>query len=350
MNPCNVLWLLGVAAVAACSKAPRLEIPFPSHDFGTLYPGDGAEHDFEFANAGDADLLIQAITASCGCTAADVWVETPEGIPRRGDLEKTGEVLWVHPGERGKVRVLLSTKTLGQGGEARAGSILLRTNELGRPHAALQFLVRVERPYQLEKERFDLGRVGRRESTRFSARIVPSAGRSFRIAKVVPSHRALHGEVSAEERNGSPALRVEIVAGPDLPEGPFNGRVDLHTDLPNGHVISIPVYGIVLGDIVIEPPYLFFPLLSRGNAGSSAVEIRCTDPNQKLRIGKVSVEGTEAASFSTRLDEIESGRLYRLHLESSPELSTAAFRGNVVVETGYPEKPTLEIPYRGFVR
>ena len=38
------------------------------HDFGTIKSGENVGHIFSFTNTGDADLIISAAHASCGCT------------------------------------------------------------------------------------------------------------------------------------------------------------------------------------------------------------------------------------------------------------------------------------------
>ena len=41
-----------------------------SHSFGKFKEADGkVTHKFEFVNTGGSDLIVQNVTASCGCTA-----------------------------------------------------------------------------------------------------------------------------------------------------------------------------------------------------------------------------------------------------------------------------------------
>lgn len=39
-----------------------------TYDFGTITDGDVVEHTFKFTNTGEAPLIIQSASASCGCT------------------------------------------------------------------------------------------------------------------------------------------------------------------------------------------------------------------------------------------------------------------------------------------
>jgi len=55
-------------------------------DFGTLKQGEKKTHLFKFKNTGDADLIIEFASGSCGCTVP-AW---PEDTIKPGE---TGEIL-----------------------------------------------------------------------------------------------------------------------------------------------------------------------------------------------------------------------------------------------------------------
>lgn len=346
---------IGLGAVLllqAChKKAPHLEISQPNHDFGRLYAGDSAEHLYEFRNSGDADLQVLGVNASCGCTATELWVETAQG-PRRGEVKTSGDVLTVHPGESGKLRIVLNTQSAGAAGGEKSGSVTFTLNEPDRAYARFQFVARIEKPYKLEKEQFEFGSIGRREKVQLSTALqIPSdSGARFNISKITSTHPALQGHVLAEGTPGAFSYRLEITAGPELPLGNFNGKVTFQTDLPKGHDIVIAVYGLVLPDIAAQPPVLNFQFLSKGIEGQSSVEIRCTDPERKIRLGKTTVEGGEAEKLSPQIQELETGKRFLLTLKSSAQLGSPSFRGIVRIETDHPEMKLVEIPYRGFVR
>ncbi len=55
----------------ALSK-PEIFFPVLQHNFGRIKEGEIVDYIFKFYNEGDAPLIIQNITTSCGCTAASV--------------------------------------------------------------------------------------------------------------------------------------------------------------------------------------------------------------------------------------------------------------------------------------
>jgi hypothetical protein len=67
-------------------KAPQIAAMSPHYDFGEILEGQVVSHTFEIQNVGDADLKIDKVRASCGCTAVQ---------PAKTDLK---------PGEKTTIR------------------------------------------------------------------------------------------------------------------------------------------------------------------------------------------------------------------------------------------------------
>ncbi|MVM41028.1 DUF1573 domain-containing protein [Spirosoma sp. HMF3257] len=82
----------------ASEKMPKITFAETGiYDFGTLTEGDTVEHTFAFTNTGEFPLIINNITASCGCTTPD-WPHEP-----------------VAPGAKSSVRVRFNSR--GKSGE-----------------------------------------------------------------------------------------------------------------------------------------------------------------------------------------------------------------------------------------
>lgn len=68
--------------LAANAQAPELKFENMVHDFDSIQENDGmVTTTFEFTNEGDAPLIINKVSASCGCTTPD-WTREP--IPAQG--------------------------------------------------------------------------------------------------------------------------------------------------------------------------------------------------------------------------------------------------------------------------
>lgn len=63
--------------VVVSEKMPKITFAEKGiHDFGALTEGDTVEHTFAFTNTGQFPLIINNITASCGCTTPE-WPREP---------------------------------------------------------------------------------------------------------------------------------------------------------------------------------------------------------------------------------------------------------------------------------
>jgi hypothetical protein len=68
---------------------PKISFIKTTHDFGKFKETEGkVTYRFEFVNAGGTDLLVQNVTASCGCTASD-WTRKPVPPGEKGFVAAT---------------------------------------------------------------------------------------------------------------------------------------------------------------------------------------------------------------------------------------------------------------------
>ena len=123
-----VLLALAMTVVRADEKAapaPQISVEPTSFDFGNALPDKTLEKQFSIRNFGDAPLVIQKITTTCGCTA--------------GLLADDSKVL--KPGQSGQVRVRLQTRDY-TGKVVR--SVLVRSNDPAQPLTEIKVEVNVQ--------------------------------------------------------------------------------------------------------------------------------------------------------------------------------------------------------------
>ncbi|MBO7607164.1 MAG: DUF1573 domain-containing protein [Paludibacteraceae bacterium] len=78
----------GIATMFA-QGAPEIYFEQITHDFGTFPEENGkVSCTFEFKNVGDADLVLQSVKASCGCTTPD-WTKEPVKPGETGVVKAT---------------------------------------------------------------------------------------------------------------------------------------------------------------------------------------------------------------------------------------------------------------------
>src|SRR4030066_1175425 len=87
-----VVGALLIGDMARASGEPKIKFKETVWDFGKVKQGEGLSHEFVFANEGDATLVIQKVSTSCGCTAALVSAEK------------------IQPGKEGRIEIKFDTR------------------------------------------------------------------------------------------------------------------------------------------------------------------------------------------------------------------------------------------------
>jgi hypothetical protein len=95
------------------APAPKISVEPASFDFGKALPGKTLEKQFSIRNFGDADLVIEQVTTTCGCTAALLDEQHRQ----------------LKPGQSGQLRVRLQTREY-SGRLVR--SVMVRSNDPAR--------------------------------------------------------------------------------------------------------------------------------------------------------------------------------------------------------------------------
>ncbi|MCA9945407.1 MAG: DUF1573 domain-containing protein [Anaerolineales bacterium] len=69
-------WIVAVAALAfwlsACGGQPEISVAASNLDFGDVVNGEVIVREINVENKGQADLVIEAVSTSCGCTQAAI--------------------------------------------------------------------------------------------------------------------------------------------------------------------------------------------------------------------------------------------------------------------------------------
>ena len=99
---------MDASGIDSTLKKTAIKFVSTEHDFGQVQEGEKVAHVFEVLNTGKADLLLQSVRPSCGCT-------TPryDKKPIRPGKKGTIEVVFNTTGRPGKQRktVLVVTNT-----------------------------------------------------------------------------------------------------------------------------------------------------------------------------------------------------------------------------------------------
>jgi hypothetical protein len=97
-------------AHAKAGDLPVAKFDAMEYDFGKVTEGDKVEHIFKVTNAGTADLVINDVKPSCGCTVPE-YTKAPIKPGEKGDIK----VIFNSSGKSGNqdktVTVMMNTET-----------------------------------------------------------------------------------------------------------------------------------------------------------------------------------------------------------------------------------------------
>lgn len=115
----------------------------------------------------------------------------------------------------------------------------------------------------------------------------------------------------------------------------------IHTNDPEAARSRVILKVRVEAPIIMRPRYLLFTGV-KGRIDTRVVEIRAgLDRPLALEPVRFDLEGR----MSYRIEEVEKGRRFKLHLTNKPEAS-GVFRGVLELKTNYDERPTLNVPIK----
>jgi hypothetical protein len=107
------------------AAAPRIRVEPDGFDFGKALPGKTLRKEFTLRNFGDAELVIEGVTTTCGCTAAITALTR------------------LAPGGSTQLQVTLETRSYSGKVERQ---VLVRSNDPKTPLLSVRVSVTVEKP------------------------------------------------------------------------------------------------------------------------------------------------------------------------------------------------------------
>jgi len=90
-----ILLIFAPLALSAQASGPMINFDMDTIDYGEIVKGSDGGRTFTFENTGDAQLEIQGVRSSCGCT-----------IPKKPEAP-------IAPGEKGEITVRYDTNRVG---------------------------------------------------------------------------------------------------------------------------------------------------------------------------------------------------------------------------------------------
>lgn len=144
-----------IARPALASGQPKLKFKEISWTFGKVKQGEVLSHEFVLQNEGDATLVIQKVSTSCGCTAALVSADK------------------IQPGKEGRIQIKFDTR--GYGGPVKK-IVYVDSNDPAGAHQQLEIGADIEIPpsprIDLDPFNYDAGLVVEGEEIKANLKIM----------------------------------------------------------------------------------------------------------------------------------------------------------------------------------
>lgn len=312
-----------VAAEDASGK-PKLVIEEKEFDFGQVTEGTKVAHDFVIKNAGTADLVIQRVVPSCGCTAASSSTDP------------------IAAGAEGSIHVEFDTS--GFSGE-KYKNVRVYTNDSENLSVVLAVRGIVESEVKVSPQAVYFDEVIRGKLGDVPSRDITVSLREGASAKITSVKAYSKNIIIKEVGATAQSRKFRVSLDPAVPIGELRDRVIIGLSGSQVSSINVPVVASVRGEFSLKPAQVSFgvvegaKMLTRAvrfeNKGSEAVvikELKSSDP---------------AVHVASK--EIQAGKIYVLQVTVDPTKVSKDLKATVEVVTNREGEEPLELNVYGIL-
>jgi hypothetical protein len=221
--------------------AARVEVDNPHYQFGRMERGREQSHDFVIRNVGTAPLTLKVLSTTCKCTLGHV-TDKP-----------------IAPAESTTVK--LEWKALAEEGPFRQ-TARIETNDPTQPELELTIEGEVMTATGVQPPDFVIDKVAVNDTKSAEVYVMAMLQDDLEVESAELSDPTTRDKfdikIEPVERDKLPnsaardGVKITLTVKPGLPVGRFDQSLTLHTNLKDGPVLHIPVFGRVVGDITVH--------------------------------------------------------------------------------------------------
>ncbi len=221
--------MLFIAVAGLAEPLPRIAAEQPIFDFGEVMQGRSVEHTFVFKNIGDAELVVDRVKSTCGCTGV---LLSNKNIP---------------PGSKGTVKATFNSSRFR--GAVKKNILLYSNDPSGQPITfTVQGVVKI--PLAANPASLSFGEVLIGQSKTISAVLTNGSDQSLNLTNLRTSNTAFRAEVASRSLDSGATTELRVIATPGAKTANLGGAVLIRLDQPGLAEIRIPVSG----SVVAMPP------------------------------------------------------------------------------------------------
>ncbi len=299
---------------------PRIFFETPTFNFQKVYKGQKVEHIFRFVNQGTADLEINQVKTSCGCTAAIVSDKT---IP---------------PGKTGEIKTTFNT---GSFSGKVTKSITVRSNDQENPKYRLTISGEVAEMISISPRRINFGSVY--VGAQAHKTVTVTSDSHFIIKKITPSAPFFQTTINDESED---RYTINISLKENHKIGRISGAITLETDNELQPKVTIPLFGEITGDITTYPERVYFGNVKKGDKRSQKVFVKLNKEN--IEISGVNVTPDY---LSARIIENykKSKSQFLIEVKLHDNAAVGKLNGLLEINTNSKTQPVITVPISGEV-
>lgn len=315
------------------AKQPRLHVSQRLHDLGTILEGNIIELTWLLENHGDADLLIERVKATCGCTV--IKMEDDEKI--------------VPPGRSVNIRAEFNSQ--GRRGN-QIKSVIVYSNDPAEPELRLRFQAQVYFLYNIRPAGLvNFGALQRGQTATKTIDIMPTDRNQFvDIKEIIPLEESLfHFESKLLKQNTITGQRIYLTVADDAPMGRLRSGVSIRFTVDSTALQRDIEFRVeVVGDLAWQPRVIDTTRqASLPGKKFPPVIIHATNKNPfdilKVDVGEMfEVEYDMLAGSPPRTR-------YRVKLVLRDHVPFGPFGKNMRIFTSAVDQPVIDVPVFGIV-
>ncbi len=311
------------------APVPDLRLGEYTCDLGTLDEGGKIEKMISLRNAGEQELTISQVRATCSCIEV-------------GQVTKS-----IPPGGSGSISFGYDA-TDQRGPQAKA--LYIESNDPVSPVVQVQVTAGIKPANLLAStRRIELGEVNTARGATREMYIKDPGDGSLDIREVLSDSPlvkvTLAGAAPPEYQHLGVVFPVRVTLRPGAPVGPFAASITIVSNHPKEPRLRIPVVAKIRGEVEVNPEKLFLGIVKKGQSASRSVTVS-TASARKLSLTDVSASSD---SFTAKVSPGDGGNEYKIIVGLSERAPTGLLRANLTLHTNSKIQPTITVPISALV-
>lgn len=304
---------------------PRLVLLGEDHvDLGKIREGEVVDAEFTIKNEGDADLVIDRVKASCGCTTVKLSEE-----------EKV-----IAPG--GTQKVTVKFDSTGRPGDQRKG-VTVHTNDPEHDRLNLTFRVFVETLFRtLPPYKYHFRNVRRGELLARPIDVVPTVpeGEMEILSVDLPPSQFRADVMPLQEAAEGRGSRIKLEVAPTATLGTVSTTADITVRIgEKTETRQLKLLGTIVGDLEVLPPLIRLERPTVRGVRLRPVVLRSTT-KEPVNV----IEASAGIGFDTDIQPSDDGRSCRVYVGIADDAEDGPRGTFLDIRTDSLVQPLIRVP------